>query len=48
MSPDVHAIGWMTTSGRGGEGTDPILDEANPVYFSIRFLQKRLASMPAQ
>jgi hypothetical protein len=44
--PDVHTIGVMTPCGRGGTGMDPILDPDNPVNFSIRFLQKRLATLP--
>jgi hypothetical protein len=47
-TPDVHAVGWMTTCGQGSAGTDPFLDQPNPIYFSTRFLQKRLATLPAQ
>jgi hypothetical protein len=47
-SPDVHAIGWMTTCGRGGEGSDAIINPLDPLGFSIRFLQKRVASTPAR
>jgi len=46
-NPDVTVIGHATGCGRGDDGMDPVLDRANPIYFSINFLKKRLASMPA-
>jgi hypothetical protein len=46
-NPNVAIIGYATGCGRGGDGMDPVLDRANPVYFSIKFLKKRLANMPA-
>jgi hypothetical protein len=46
-NPDVTMIGHATSCGRGSDGMDPILEQANPIYFSIQFLRKRLASTPA-
>ena len=46
-TPDVHNVGLLTPAARGSDGFDPIIDQANPVNFSIRFLQKRLATLPA-
>ncbi len=46
-NPNVTIIGHATGCGRGDDGMDPILDRANPMYFSMQFLRHRLASMPA-
>lgn len=46
--PDVHELGWLTGCGRGGEGFDPIVNQSDPLYFSIHFLQKRLATLPVR
>jgi hypothetical protein len=43
----VTIIGYATGCGRGSDGMDPVLDRANPIYFSISFLKRRLAQMPA-
>jgi hypothetical protein len=45
--PDVHQLGWLTYCGPGG--TPAALNmNSDPVDFSIRFLQKRLAALPTQ
>jgi len=45
--PDVHQLGWLTYCGPGG--TPAALNmESDPVDFSIRFLQKRLATLSKQ
>ena len=44
--PDVHNLHWLTYCGPGDKGMDPILDRENPLYFSLHFLQQRLAGMP--
>jgi hypothetical protein len=46
-NPNVTIIGHATGCGRGSDGVDPILDQGNPIYFSINFLKKRLANLPA-
>jgi hypothetical protein len=46
-NPNVTIIGHATGCGRGNDGMDPVLDRGNPIYFSMSFLKKRLAAMPA-
>jgi hypothetical protein len=46
-NPNVTIIGHATGCGRGSGGMDPVLDQGNPIYFSMNFLKKRLATMPA-